>query len=378
MAEFSFRLEHNMQKLVRFINCIGILIVKNRFFVKKGLKKQYFAVVKISASVFAQSDKAFEKIASDMDKIGVHYLHIDCKSNEQLDDFLTQNAAVNQLPFDIHLISGNAPIFDPRLTLHTQNRICLQLENIGELPAHFFDYPVKKGVAITTATQLSSLQTAWLEKLDFVMLMCTVPGESGGQFDKINFQRINQLKQLYPKIKITIDGGVNSEVAFILKLLDVDTVVSGSYLMKQNEYGANMLSLLHPVATDSIKVIDFMLPVSSCPTLESDSFSFLECVQAIDNGKQGFVLIKGKTGKLSGVATNADIRKALIAHWENLAGITPHQYINSSPFVINQNMTVKEMLKTIEEADRVILFLPVINDNDKLVGVVPLNHLAKG
>ncbi len=334
--------------------------------------------MKISASVFAQSDKAFEKIATDMDKIGVHYLHIDCKSNEQLDDFLTQNTAFNQLPFDIHLISENVPAFDPRLIQHPQNRICVQLENIKELPAHFLDYPIQKGIAITTSTQLSALQTAWLENIDFVMLMCTVPGESGGQFDKINFQRINELKQLHPNIKITVDGGVNSEVAFILKLLDVDTVVSGSYLMKQNEYGANMLSLLHPVATHNIKITDFMLPISSCPVLDGDEFSFLECVQAIDNGKQGFVLIKSNTDKLSAVATNADIRKALIAHWENLSTITPQQYVNTSPFVIKQSMTVKEMLKTIEEADRVILFLPVVDDNEKLVGVVPLNHLAKG
>ena len=41
-------------------------------------------------------------------------------------------------------------------------------------------------------------------------------------------------------------------------------------------------------------------------------------------------------------------------------------------------MTVKEMLKTIEEAGRVILFLPVVDDNETLVGVLPLNHLAKG
>lgn len=313
-----------------------------------------------------------------MDKIGVHYLHIDCKSNEQLTDFLTQNEAANKLPFDIHLISENVPRFDSRLTQHAQNRICVQLENLADLPPLFFDYPIQKGVAITTSTPLRALKTEWLEKLDFVMLMCTEPGESGGRFDKVNFQRINQLKQLHPKIKITIDGGVNSEVAFILKLLNVDTVVSGSYLMKQNEYSANMLSLLHPVATDSIKVIDFMLPLSGCPILEGDSFSFLECVKTIDCGKQGFVLIKNKNGKLTAVATNADIRKALILHWENLATITPPQFINSNPFVINQNMTVKEMLKTIEEADRVILFLPVVDDNEKLVGVVPLNHLAKG
>jgi len=334
--------------------------------------------VKISASVFAQSDKAFEKIATDMDKIGVHYLHIDCKSNEQLDDFLTQNAAFNQLPFDIHLISENIPAFDPRLIQNPQNRICIQLENCKEISTHFFDYPIQKGIAITTITELTTLQLRWLEKIDFVMLMCTVPGQSGGQFDKINFQRINQLKHLFPKIKITIDGGVNSEVAFILKLLDVDTVVSGSYLMKQNEYGANMLSLLHPVATHNIKIADFMLPISSCPILAGDGFSFLECVQAIDNGKQGFVLIQGNTGKLEAVVTNADIRKAIIAYWGDLANLKAHQYVNTSPFVINPCMTVKEMLKIIEEAGRVILFLPVVDDTEKLVGVVPLNHLAKG
>jgi ribulose-phosphate 3-epimerase len=107
-------------------------------------------------------------------------------------------------------------------------------------------------MAITTQHGSSStLGAALIEQLDFVMLMCTTPGESGGKFQKENFQKINQLKYEYPNLSITIDGGVNSEVAFILRLLGVDTIVSGSYLMDKSEYGANMLNLLRPYAGET-------------------------------------------------------------------------------------------------------------------------------
>jgi Mg/Co/Ni transporter MgtE len=52
--------------------------------------------------------------------------------------------------------------------------------------------------------------------------------------------------------------------------------------------------------------------------------------------------------------------------------------VNATPFSVNENATVREMLKTIEAIGRVILFLPVINNNNELTGLVPLNNLAKG
>src|SRR5690606_22230739 len=115
-------------------------------------------------------------------------------------------------------------------------------------------------IALQSNTSLDVLQKIPTEKLDFVMLMCTTPGESGGTFAVQNFQRINELKNRFSNLKITIDGGVNSEVAFVLKLLGVDTVVSGSYLFDKNEYGLNMLNLLHPIAGNSFQVKDFARP----------------------------------------------------------------------------------------------------------------------
>jgi len=42
--------------------------------------------------------------------------------------------------------------------------------------------------------------------------MATIPGESGGKFDKSNFTKIREFSQQYPEKKIHVDGGVNAEV----------------------------------------------------------------------------------------------------------------------------------------------------------------------
>jgi hypothetical protein len=233
-------------------------------------------------------------------------------------------------------------------------------------------------MAITTSTLISALGADFIARLDFVMLMCTTPGESGGKFQKDNFQKINQLKYEYPNLSITIDGGVNSEVAFILRLLGVDTIVSGSYLMDKSEYGANMLNLLRPYAGETFCVKDFMVNKAYLPMLKTGTFSFKEAVQKIEDYKSGYVLIEDENGRFCGIVSNADVRKTMLKHWTNLDGIAESDFVNATPFSVNENATVREMLKTIEAIGRVILFLPVINNNNELTGLVPLNNLAKG
>ena len=90
------------------------------------------------------------------------------------------------------------------------------------------------------------------------------------------------------------------------------------------------------------------------------------------------VLIEDENGRFCGIVSNADVRKTMLKHWTNLDGIAESDFVNATPFSVNENATVREMLKTIEAIGRVILFLPVINNNNELTGLVPLNNLAKG
>ena len=73
--------------------------------------------------------------------------------------------------------------------------------------------------------------------------MTTTPGESGGKFNKINFKKIRDFKNTYPSKKVHIDGGVNDEIAFILRIHGVKSVVSGSYLVNASEIGSGSFKI---------------------------------------------------------------------------------------------------------------------------------------
>jgi len=60
-------------------------------------------------------------------------------------------------------------------------------------------------------------------QFDFILIMATVPGQSGGVFDKINFEKIRKFRKQYPIKSIHVDGGVNGEVSFILRNMGVSS-----------------------------------------------------------------------------------------------------------------------------------------------------------
>jgi ribulose-phosphate 3-epimerase len=334
--------------------------------------------MKISASVFAQNHTPLASLVGHLRRIGVAMLHVDCFSSADFDRFIENAADAELLPLDVHLISDKPEDFLIKLGDRKIDRLCLQFEKLDNIPAAFFSGNFRKGIAIETNTPIESIESKLIEQLDFVMLMCTVPGVSGGKFDTRNFSRIHYLQKHFPNLKITIDGGVNSEIAFILKLLGVDTVVSGSFLLDKMDYGVNMLHLLHPVATENIVVKDFMLPFENLPILIEGKFSLRDAMKAIDDFKTGFGLVIDENGTLKGVTTNADVRRAILKEFENFHSIRPENIVNTKPVVINENVSVKKMLETIEALGMVILFLPVTDENDKLKGLVPLNNLARG
>jgi len=292
--------------------------------------------------------------------------------------FLKKHRVHLSLPLDVHLIAENPNHFLNEFEELDIDRLCIQFEDAKEIGENFLSLPVQKGLAVSTSTVLNTIPNELLTCLDFVMLMCTTPGESGGKFQKENFQKINRLKFEYPSLSVTIDGGVNGEVAFILRLLGVDTIVSCSFLMDKSAYGINLLSLLRPFAGDAYCVKDFMVEKQYLPVLQSGGFNFKQAVQLIEDHKTGYALVTNKEGAFEGVITNADIRRAVLKHWGGLDAISAGEFVNSSPIKLNENATVREMLKTIESVGRVILFLPVVNDQNELTGVVPLNNLAKG
>jgi CBS domain-containing protein len=208
--------------------------------------------------------------------------------------------------------------------------------------------------------------------------MTTTPGKSGGVFNKENFKKIRDFKNKYPGKRIHVDGGVTGEVAFVLRNMGVNSVVSGSYLV--NAEGA-IGRALHQLRSDNIsshtRISDFMLTKEELPVVSS-SAPFLEVLQSIEKYNLGFTTVTDNTGKMLGIISNADVRRGLIKNIGHLENIQVKDLINSNPFKVLSSATVSEMLAYIKSIKPTILFLPVVDDNNILQGTVTFNNLIKG
>jgi CBS domain-containing protein len=255
--------------------------------------------------------------------------------------------------------------------------LTVQYENLKgnlQLPESGFR---KLGLALTSETPLEAF-SAFADRCDFVLLMATEPGVSGGTFNKENFRRIREFKRKFPSKQVHVDGGVNAEVSFILRNLGVHCAVSGSFLFKQHSVGAAMFELKHAEKDSHYLVSDFMLGLDETPKVLLQDLNLERVLRAIDDAKMAFTTIVDETGGLHGIVSNADVRKGLLRHIANLNAMKADSLVNTRPITVLESMTVSELLRFVRNQSMPINFLPVVNADGKLTGALTFNDLIKG
>ncbi|NRA13662.1 MAG: CBS domain-containing protein, partial [Crocinitomicaceae bacterium] len=213
---------------------------------------------------------------------------------------------------------------------------------------------------------------------DFILIMATIPGQSGGKFDTINFAKIREFRNSYPGKSIHVDGGVNAEVSFILRNMGVTSSVSGSYLFNAASIGNALMNLTQRNVESEFSVADFMIPISESPVIKAQELTMKTALRSIDNGNLGFALVISEEGKLEGLISNADIRKGLLKHLDDLNGIAPVEFLNQNPICIKDYSTVLEMLQLIKKCKFPVMYLPVLNKDGFAKGIVTFVNLIKG
>jgi CBS domain-containing protein len=211
-----------------------------------------------------------------------------------------------------------------------------------------------------------------------MLMMATIPGKSGGAFNKDIFRKIREFKRRYPTKRIHVDGGVNGEVSFILRNMGVYASVSGSYLFKAESLGFALLNLKTYENESHFAVRDFMLNNGEIPVLPANEATFESILKTIDTYQLGFVMLSDAHGRLSGISSNADIRKGLIKHFAKLPDVPVQEMINTQPVTINEAATVVELLRVIKSKNFPISYLPVVNDQRQISGALTFINLIKG
>lgn len=331
--------------------------------------------MKISASLYSNKEKSLEELAGDLDRCHIDYFHIDCNDNPAVFDDIRRIRTFSKTPIDLHIITEKPDQYLELLKEVPVERVCFQYENLKrkislpKLPG------TKWGMAFTSETDIRSFEE-YKDECEFVLIMTTIPGQSGGKFPKESFQRIRKFRNQFPGKEIEVDGGVNDEIGFILRMLGVQSVVSGSYLVNHQSIPEALLHLRSSVIHSDFRVKDFMIERNEAPIV-SDGASVHGIIQTIENFKLGFAIVEDDDQHLVGISSNADMRKGILKKFADLNELTPSDILNKKPAVIQEDATITEMLNFIRSKKFLISYLPVLNADNKLTGAISFINLIR-
>ena len=332
--------------------------------------------MKISASIYSNKDMSLKALVNELDSVKIDMLHIDFNDEKteinKIENDIREIRKISSTPLDLHIISKNPSKYDDFIKRNKIEFVTYQLENINEEFSISEINQTSFGIAITSNTDFKLFKN--YEKFcDFILLMTTTPGESGGSFNHINFKKIRDFKNLFPSKRVYVDGGVNDEIAFILRILGVSSVVSGSFLVKNN-IPKSLLKLRSSVINSKLKVKEFMISRDESPIVTFNS-SLLKTLVKIEDYNFGFTLVEDENKKFIGIVSMADIRKYIINNQsinlkENIKNV-----INKNPIVIYDDDDINKMLETTQNREFLISFIPVLNKKNRIVGCVTFFNL---
>ena len=332
--------------------------------------------MKISASIYSDKQRPLEKVIQDLVRHQMDLLHVDCDDDLAVFEDIKKIRKWCNIPIDLHIITDEPEKFYPFLEACPVEYVTFQYENLSGPLIIPSDIKGKKGLAITTPTRVEVFEH--YSDMDFILIMATTPGQSGGVFDQKNFSKIRQFRRKYPKKSIHVDGGVNAEVSFILRNMGVSSSVSGSYLFGESSVGNALMNLTKREIESQYCIKDFMTPLAEAPHISINGTTTKEILECVEYGNMGFALILGENNLLLGLVSSADIRKALLSKIEDHQKITPEDLINRKPISIAGTATVNELLKKIKSCSFPIMYLPVVNAEANAIGIVNFVHLIKG
>lgn len=332
--------------------------------------------MKISASIYSDKKRELSAVINDLVEHEVDLLHVDCNDDLSVFDDIREIRKLCKIAIDLHIITAFPSKYYALLEANPVEYVTFQFEDLKEELKIPSSITGKKGLAVITPTSVGVFEE--FNDFDFILIMATIPGQSGGQFDTYNFSKIREFRNRFPGKSIHVDGGVNAEVSFILRNMGVTSAVSGSYLFNASSVGNALMNLTQRDVDSHFKVKDFMIPLSESPCVDESKLSMRNVLESIEKGNMGFTLVVDKTSKLIGLISNADVRKGLLKHLDDLNQLKATEIINRNPLFVQDEATVYDLLLIIKTSKFPVMYLPVLKKDGFACGIVTFVNLVKG
>lgn len=204
----------------------------------------------ISYSLLAslKTEKNLSNALFSISNTGIDMIHYDISDNESTLSVkdIKKLKKCTFLPFDIHIATPDPIPQLQNLILDSTDRVAIHVEcnyPLEEIINLKNKLGCKIGLAINIETPVEDC-FPYLHDIDYLLFMAVTPGVSGMEFDTSIFDKIKLFRSLYPEYSITIDGGINDKTALLVKPFNPDTLVSGSFILKDKNYGKQVFKLL--------------------------------------------------------------------------------------------------------------------------------------
>src|SRR5829696_1599349 len=127
----------------------------------------------------------------------------------------------------------------------------------------------------------------------------------------------------------------------------------------------------------TLRVADLMHRDGENPLIASGS-SWVDVVRAISKGGLGAVCVVDAAGRLAGIITDGDLRRAIeqTSH-ESLAKLNCDDFMTSKPVVATPELLAYDALRLMEDRPTQISVLPVIDQDGKCVGLIRVHDIVR-
>ena len=152
-------------------------------------------------------------------------------------------------------------------------------------------------------------------------------------------------------------------------------------VMKVKGLTSNDFAVNHPAGRLgkrlTLRVGDLMHCDGENPTIATGS-SWVEVVRAISKGGLGAVCVIDNEGRLAGIITDGDLRRAIeqTSH-ESLAKLTCDDFMTCKPVVATPELLAFEALQLMEDRPSQISVLPVVDQDERCVGIIRVHDIVR-
>lgn len=212
-------------------------------------------MAKIAPSILAADFSRLGEDVADICGRGIDYLHIDVMDGVFVPnisfgpDVMKSLNGTATVPYDVHLMIVEPARYTDRFVTENTEYITFHYEACDDVAAtikHIKDAGVKAGVSIKPGTAPEVLDD-YLKDIDQILVMSVEPGFGGQKFMESCLPKIAYYKakreELGLDYAISVDGGIGSANAHLVRDAGADMIVAGSAVFKAADRTAEIKSI---------------------------------------------------------------------------------------------------------------------------------------